>query len=98
MLVIFNRTAFSARTADSRPGPGPLTRTSRFLTPHSCAATAGLLGRNLRRERRRLARALEDRAARSRPGERVSLPIGDPDDRVVERRMHVRDAVEHVLA
>src|SRR3982750_3545166 len=28
---------FSARTADSRPGPGPLIRTSRFLTPHSCA-------------------------------------------------------------
>src|SRR5205085_10693673 len=24
--------------ADSRPGPGPLMRTSTFLTPHSCAA------------------------------------------------------------
>src|ERR1700756_5584950 len=30
--------AFSARTEDSRPGPGPLIRTSRFLTPHSSAA------------------------------------------------------------
>src|SRR5271165_6287264 len=30
--------AFSARTDDSRPGPGPLIRTSRFLTPHSSAA------------------------------------------------------------
>src|SRR5258706_4316216 len=38
MLVILNPTAFKARTADSRPGPGPLMRTSRFLTPHSCAA------------------------------------------------------------
>src|SRR5579859_2273261 len=38
MLVILNPTAFSARTADSRPGPGPLMRTSRFFTPHSCAA------------------------------------------------------------
>src|SRR5947208_11895439 len=28
----------SARTADSRPGPGPLMRTSRFFTPCSCAA------------------------------------------------------------
>src|SRR5579871_1996086 len=37
MLVIFSPSAFSARTADSRPGPGPLIRTSRFLTPHSCA-------------------------------------------------------------
>src|SRR5689334_16742079 len=38
MLLIFNPSAFSARTADSRPGPGPLMRTSRFLTPYSCAA------------------------------------------------------------
>src|SRR6187200_2331135 len=28
----------SARTDDSRPGPGPLIRTSRFLMPCSCAA------------------------------------------------------------
>ena len=38
MLVILKPTAFNARTADSRPGPGPLMRTSRFFTPHSCAA------------------------------------------------------------
>src|SRR5271169_6355261 len=38
MLVILKPTEFSARTADSRPGPGPLIRTSRFFTPHSCAA------------------------------------------------------------
>src|SRR5437868_4853831 len=38
MLLILRPSAFNARTADSRPGPGPLTRTSRFFTPHSCAA------------------------------------------------------------
>src|SRR5499427_210977 len=38
MLVIFRPSALSARTADSRPGPGPLMRTSTFFTPHSCAA------------------------------------------------------------
>src|SRR5436853_6170366 len=38
MLLILRPSAFTARTADSRPGPGPLTRTSRFFTPHSCAA------------------------------------------------------------
>src|SRR5437763_14775283 len=38
MLVILSPSALSARTADSRPGPGPLILTSRFLTPHSCAA------------------------------------------------------------
>src|SRR3954470_24264320 len=35
--VILMPRLFSARTADSRPGPGPLIRTSRFLTPHSTA-------------------------------------------------------------
>src|SRR5438309_10076205 len=38
MLLILRPSAFNARTADSRPGPGPLMRTSRFLTPLSCAA------------------------------------------------------------
>src|SRR6185503_7736505 len=39
MLVILRPQAFRARTADSRPGPGPPTRTSTFFTPCSCAAT-----------------------------------------------------------
>src|SRR5207237_7900574 len=38
MLPILMPIALSARTADSRPGPGPLMRTSMFFTPHSCAA------------------------------------------------------------
>src|SRR5690242_18260964 len=38
METILSPRALSARTADSRPGPGPLMRTSRFFTPHSCAA------------------------------------------------------------
>src|SRR3989338_6492287 len=38
ILVILKPTALSARTEDSRPGPGPLIRTSKFLTPHSWAA------------------------------------------------------------
>src|SRR5206468_2134654 len=38
MLPILRPIALSARTADSRPGPGPLMRTSMFFTPHSCAA------------------------------------------------------------
>src|SRR5215470_4504281 len=38
METILRPSALSARTADSRPGPGPLMRTSRFLMPCSCAA------------------------------------------------------------
>src|SRR3954451_17889018 len=38
MLVIFRPQLLRARTADSRPGPGPPTRTSTFFTPCSCAA------------------------------------------------------------
>src|SRR5690606_19112234 len=37
MLEILIPSALSARTDDSRPGPGPLIRTSRFLMPHSRA-------------------------------------------------------------
>src|SRR3954470_9578932 len=57
-----------------------------------------LLGRHLRRERGGLARTAEAATARGRPGKRVPLAIGDRDDGVVERRVHVRDAVQHVLA
>src|SRR5690348_7599771 len=39
ILVILRPQPLSERTADSRPGPGPLTRTSSVLTPCSCAAT-----------------------------------------------------------
>src|SRR5688500_11736682 len=39
MLVTLSPQAFSARTADSRPGPGPRTRTSTVRSPYSCAAT-----------------------------------------------------------
>src|SRR6202048_5334306 len=38
MLVILSPHPFTARTADSRPGPGPITRTSTFFTPLSWAA------------------------------------------------------------
>src|SRR6186713_2209224 len=38
MLVIFRPQLFRARTADSRPGPGPPTRTSTFFKPCSWAA------------------------------------------------------------
>ncbi len=40
MSVIFNilsPNAFNERTADSRPGPGPFTKTSRFFIPNSSA-------------------------------------------------------------
>ena len=42
ILVILNPALFNARTADSRPGPGPLTITSKFFTPYSVAASHAL--------------------------------------------------------
>src|ERR1035438_5622882 len=59
---------------------------------------AGRLGCHLGRERRRLARALEALATARRPRERGALAIADRDDRVVERRVNVRDAVGDVFA
>src|SRR4029078_4508096 len=51
-----------------------------------------VFGGDLRRIRRGLARALETHRAGRRPGNGVALRIGDGDGRVVERRIHVRDA------
>src|SRR6185295_12396790 len=55
---------------------------------------AGLLGRDLGRERRALSRAFEAAIAGRGPRERVPLPIRDADDRVVEGRMNVGHGVE----
>src|SRR5512139_354316 len=57
-----------------------------------------LLGGDLRGERRALARAADTATARRRPRQGVALAVGDRDDRVVERGVHVRDAVgDHAL-
>src|SRR3954470_191113 len=58
----------------------------------------GILRCDLSGERRRLARTLEAVAARRRPGDRVALRVRNRDHRVVERRVHVRDARSNVLA
>src|SRR5687768_4051758 len=50
---------------------------------------ASLLGGNLGSKRRGLAGAAEAAATRRRPRQGVPLPIGDRDDRVVERGVNV---------
>src|SRR6516225_2555018 len=57
-----------------------------------------VFGCDLRCIRGRLARSLETHGAGRRPGNRVALSVGDSDRRVVERRVHVRDAGGDVLA
>src|SRR5450631_2599428 len=69
----------------------------KVLDPAFLRRLAGRLGGDLRRERRRLARALEAGAAGRRPGQCVALAIGDGDDRVVERRVDMRNAFGDVL-
>src|SRR5437868_964850 len=57
-----------------------------------------VFGGDLRGIGGRLARALEAHRAGRRPGNGVALCVGDGDGRVVERRIHVRDAAGDVLA
>src|SRR3954469_4204633 len=57
-----------------------------------------VFGRDLRGIGGRLARTLETHGARRRPGNGVTLRVGDGDGRVVERRIHMRDAGGDVLA
>src|SRR5579875_3805937 len=69
-----------------------------LLQPVLDALAGGGVGRHLGRERRRLARALEARAAGRLPGDDVALAVGERDDRVVERRLDVRLTDRDVLA
>src|SRR4051794_7762654 len=57
-----------------------------------------VFSRDLRGIGGRLARALETHRAGRRPGNGVALRVGDGDGRVVERRIHMRDAGGDVLA
>src|SRR4029450_3495921 len=60
-------------------------------------AGRGLRG-HLRRERRRLAGPLEAHVAGRGPRQDVAVLVGEADDRVVEARLDVSDAVADVLA
>src|SRR5436305_3244139 len=62
---------------------------------HALARTR--IGGDLRRERRRLARALEAGRAGGLPRDHVAVLVGERDDRVVERRLDVRLADRDVL-
>jgi len=61
-------------------------------------STTGHFRRDLSCERCRLARTLEALATRRSPRQSVALAVGDGDDCVVERSVHVCDAVCNVFA
>jgi hypothetical protein len=96
ITAILMPSAFSARTADSRPGRA-LDAHFQVLDALVLRNAAGVLGSNLGSERGRLARTLEALATGGRPRQGVALTVGDGDDGVVERSVDVRDAVGNVL-
>src|SRR5688572_30736548 len=57
-----------------------------------------VLGGNLRRVRRGLARTLEAHGARRRPGNRIALRVGNRNHRIVERSADMRDTRSDILA
>ena len=65
--------------------------------PCSIALCGGVFGGELRRERRRLARALEALTPADDQATMLPRDVGDGDDRVVERRRDVGDAALDVL-
>src|SRR5690242_19513588 len=79
---------------------GRLTSGARALDPDLDALHAEIdrfagagLGRDLRRERGALARALEAHLARAGPGDDGAVHVGDRDDGVVEAGLHVGDSI-----
>src|SRR5690606_33847020 len=65
---------------------------------HLAGLGGGALGGTRGGEGRALARSLEPHGAGAVPAQGLAVDIGDRDDRVVERRLHVRDSSHHVLA
>ena len=96
--VTMKPAACSARSADSRPDPGPETSTSSVRMPCSCALRAASSARHLRGIRGGLARTLEPHRASRRPRDRIALRIRDGDHRIVERRRDVSHARHDILA
>src|SRR3978361_1453744 len=76
---------------------GPLDEDLDLLQAMLHALTRAGVGRHLRGERGRLARALEACATGGLPHDHVAFAIGDRDDRAVERRLDVRLADGDVL-
>ena len=98
MTLISRPTAWMARTADSRPAPGPSDPHFDFFktVPHGLAA--GVLRDHLRGVGGALARALEATLAGAGPADRRSIHVRDRDDGVVKRCDDMRDARMDVLA
>ena len=97
MLVILYPQPLSARTADSRPGPGPLTSTSRFLRPYSfaasparSAATCAANGVDLREPRKPEPPAVAQLNV-------FPLTVSNRHDGVVERRVNVRHSIDYLF-
>ncbi len=95
---MFRPAAANARSADSRPEPGPCTSTSSVFTPCSCALRRCILGSHLGSIRSRFTRPFKAHGARRRPRDCVALNVRDQDFCVVERRIHMRNASGDVFA
>ena len=98
MTVISNPTACMARTADSRPAPGPFHPHFDFPETVAHRLLAGILGDHLRGVGRALARALKAAFAGAGPANHGAFLIRDADNRVVEAGLNVSDAMNDVLA
>src|SRR5216117_2178033 len=86
----------SAWIADSRPEPGPCTRTCTRRTPRFIASRAACSAATVAANG---VDFLEPGLARGSPGEGVPLHIRDRDERVIERRRDVAHAfgLDHLL-
>ena len=98
MTVRSSPTACNARTADSRPAPGPFHQNFHFFEPMPHRLSGGVLRNHLRCIGSAFARTFETDFASARPSDHVAFHVGDRHDCVVERRKHMRDARMNVLA
>ena len=92
MALMFMPAACKAVMADSRPEPGPLTRTSTSFRPNFDAFSAATSAARWAANGVLLRLPLKPTVPGRRVAQRVAVGVGDGDDRVVERRLDVGDA------
>jgi hypothetical protein len=86
-------TVCRARIADSRPEPGPLTRTSSDRIPTPFAAFPAFKAAWVAANGRALARPLEADSAGARPRDHIPLGVGNRHHGVVKRCLNLRETM-----
>ena len=97
MLLMLNPIEFKARKAESLPGPGPLTFTSRFFNPNSFATVPAFSAATCAANGVLFLDPLKPEPPAVAHDKSISSSIGNRHDRIVERSMDMSYTIGNIL-